>query len=149
MDRSAGAAQPRHFLAVNAGEQADSAVGLLLALQREVVLGDVYKELAQQLRQRRKGHAAADAEPDQWTQQPRQRRMQLRRGVRLVRGRFRNPGFGGHGKLYRSAAWDTIPLPCRLRLTCEIFPRINKASTKGKSTHVPPFGSSFRGCRQK
>src|SRR5215216_1876324 len=148
MDRSAGAAQPRHFLAVNPGEQADAAVGLLLALQREVVLGDVDKELAQQLRQCRKGHAAADAKPDQGTQQPRQRRMQLRRGVRLVRGRLRNPGFGSHSKLYWRAAWDTIPLFPKLRLTCEIFPHINKTSTNGKSTHVPPFGSSFRGCRQ-
>src|SRR5688572_1237850 len=144
MDRSAGAAQPCHLLAMNPGEQADAAVGLLLALQREVVLGDVDIELTQQLRQRRKGHAAADAEPDQWTQQPRQRRMQLRRGVRLVRGRLRNPGFGIHDKLYRSVAWDTIPLFCRSGLTCEIFPHIDKTLTKGKSTHVPPFGSSFR-----
>jgi hypothetical protein len=74
---------------MNPGEQADAAVGLLLALQREVVLGDIDKELAQQLRQCRKRHAAADAKPDQRTQQPRQRRVQLRCGVRLVRGRFR------------------------------------------------------------
>src|SRR6266545_6923676 len=115
---------------MNPGEQADTAVGLLLALQCEVVLGDVDKELAQQLRQCRKGHAAADAEPDERTQQPRQRRMQLRCGVRLVRGRLRNPGFGIHGKLYRRGAWDTIPPFCRLRLTCEIFPHIKEASTK-------------------
>ena len=53
------------------------------ALEREIVLGDVDEELAEQLRQCRKGHAAADAEPHERAQQPRQRRVQLCRGNRL------------------------------------------------------------------
>src|SRR5581483_7496472 len=92
----ASAAQARDLLAMNPGEQADAAVGLLLALKGKIMLGDIHEELAQQLRQRREGHSAADAQPDQRTKQPRQRRMQLRRGHLWSRGRLRRPGFCLH-----------------------------------------------------
>ena len=71
------APQPADFLAVDAGQQADAAVRLLLALKGEVVLGDVYIKLAQQLHQHGKRDPAADQEAHEGAQQARQGRMQL------------------------------------------------------------------------
>ena len=55
------AAQPRDLLAVDSGEQAHAAVGLLLSVQGKVVLGNIDEEFTQQLSQRGKRHSATDA----------------------------------------------------------------------------------------
>ena len=62
---------------MDAREEADAAVRLLLTLERKVVLGDVHVEFAQQLRQHGERDPAPDQEPHERAQQARQGRVQL------------------------------------------------------------------------
>src|SRR5262249_51642843 len=89
--------------------QTDTAVGLLLTPQCKVTLGDVDEELTQELCERRKCHAAADAKPNQRTKQPRHRHMQLEVAIGCCEGGFDMRDFAFIKKCSSVAPWDTIP----------------------------------------
>ena len=114
-DRRPRPAQTTHLLAVNAGEQADPAVRLLLAAEGEVVFRDVDVELAQKVGERGKRQPRADEQPDERPQQARNRRLQARGVRRLGRvGHRAHPiaadrGIKSHKTVVRRLTWEFFP----------------------------------------
>ena len=121
-------AQTTHLLAVNAGEQADPAVRLLLAAEGEVVLRDVDVELAQEVGERGKRQPRADEQPDERPQQARNRRLQA----------LRRPAGGASSVIAPILSHPIVglnPTNGAISLTWEFFPRTEALQRSGISIH--------------